>query len=44
MHCNIILFWEGYLCSSNWSLAGLSLRFQVGLITVFIRLTALGAY
>ena len=32
MHCNIILFWEDYLCSSNWSLAGLSLRFQVGLI------------
>ena len=32
MHCNIILFWEGYLCSSNWSLAGLSLRFQVLLI------------
>ena len=32
MHCNIILSWEGYLCISNWSLAGLSLRFQVGLI------------
>ena len=32
MHCNIILFWEGCLCSSNWSLAGLSLRFQVLLI------------
>ena len=32
MHCNIILFWEGYLCIFNWSLAGLSLRFQVGLI------------
>ena len=32
MHCNIILFWEGCLCSCNWSLAGLSLRFQVLLI------------
>ena len=32
MDCNIILFWEDYLCSSNWNLAGLSLRFQVLLI------------